>query len=325
LDIKQKLNSQYEHISIYTSGFYADPEDKLDSRSKLLQALKSFVANQHPDVPFCLQLMTTNGEINIMPLGLLDLKELQVYEKQLRLKNGLHPKNEGIPLLIQFIPHTKEEEVKRKVIGTTEELFADFNRQFPLIWKTVKSFLAVNQQILNRIESQLLIDSQDVFLRYQRELTSLSQQQRQEKVGFALADDEVINFSHYLADMHEVQAIIISAASFVEQELLKDQLFVQIINNNVLRSTFFWVLDNTFYEILYYFIAKYQHTKNAEKISKHLQHEKKLLIINMRNDAYRRTQYLVEHPTKKVNLNHLFTDIFIPVAKQIAVAADKVS
>ena len=74
MDAQEQLNRKYTNSSIYTSAFYADPDDALDNRAKLFEGLKSFTMNQHEDSPFCLQVMSTNSEINVMPLGLLDLE-----------------------------------------------------------------------------------------------------------------------------------------------------------------------------------------------------------------------------------------------------------
>lgn len=114
MDIKQQLATKYDNVAIYTSGFYADPEDDLGTRSKLLETLKSFVMNQHADTPFSLQIMTTNGEINVMPLGLLSLDELKAYENERRKTTGLTSQATGIPMVVQFSAHTDDAAVKKK-------------------------------------------------------------------------------------------------------------------------------------------------------------------------------------------------------------------
>lgn len=53
--------------------------------------------NQHEDSPFCLQVMSTNSEINVMPLGLLDLEELKNYEQEQRRAKGLFQAGDEIP------------------------------------------------------------------------------------------------------------------------------------------------------------------------------------------------------------------------------------
>ena len=123
--------------------------------------------------------------------------------------------------------------------------------------------------------------------------------------------------------MHEIQAIVLSSAAFVKNELLGDDLFAQVMNDKVSRNTLFWVLDNTFYETLYYFIEKYRDIANGKKLTRHLHHQKKLLIINMRNDAYQRAQAAVEDATTKLDMDKYFSDIFVPIAEQLAREVDQ--
>ena len=114
MDIQDKLKRDYENKSIYTAGFYADPDNELANRRKLFDALKSLVENQETTTPFALQIMLTNGEINVMPLGLVDLDELKKYENEQRSKHGLDEHNDDIPLLIQYAPHAEKKEVVKK-------------------------------------------------------------------------------------------------------------------------------------------------------------------------------------------------------------------
>lgn len=318
---QDRLNRSYENAAIYTSGFYADPADNLSTHEKLFDNLKSFVMNQHADTPFSLQIMTTNSEINIMPLGLIDLNELKDYEDKLRLKHGLNYHNEDIPLIVQFSPHTKEAKVIKKMVGTTQDLFQDFNQAFPKIWATVKEYLAQNEKILDRLEENLVSDSQDVRTEFQHNFSKMSAAKRKEALGFSLADKEITHFATYMADMHEVEAIVLSAASFAQHELLGQNKFSEMMQNNVRRSTLFWVLDNTFYEIFYYFIKNYAPSKN--RLQKYLFHHKETLIVNMRTDAFQRAQKLDKREDEKVDFNKYFTDIFIPVAQQLATEIDR--
>ena len=46
MDIQDKLKRDYENKSIYTAGFYADPDNDLANRKKLFDVLKSLVENQ---------------------------------------------------------------------------------------------------------------------------------------------------------------------------------------------------------------------------------------------------------------------------------------
>jgi len=323
MDVKQKLASKYDNVAIYTSGFYADPEDELGTRSKLMETLKSLVMNQHADTPFSLQIMTTNGEINVMPLGLLSLDELKTYENDRRQKNGLNADDDGIPLVVQFAAHTEKNQVVKKIVGTTQQLFSDFNTQFSLIWDVVKADLETNQNLLTTIEQDLIADSADVQKEYLANFKGMDAKTRQDKLGFELKDSDMTHFSAFMADMHEVQAVVLSAASFSKNEIIGDDLFAQVMNDKVSRNTLFWVLDNTFYEILYYFIEKYRTAPNGEKIVKHLHHQKRLLIINMRNDAFQRAQNYLEDAKVKVDMDKYLTDIFVPIAEQLASEVDK--
>lgn len=323
MDVQQKLASKYDNIAIYTSGFYADPEDALGTRSKLLETLKSLTMNQHADTPFSLQIMTTNGEINVMPLGLLSLEELKDYENNHRQEAGLNHDDDAIPMVVQFAPHVEKAKVQKEVVGTTNALFDQFNDQFPKIWDVVNQYLDQNQAILLGIERDLLTDAADVQSEYYNNFSTMTPDEREKNLGYPLKDTDLTHFSHFMADMHEVQAVVMSAASFTQHEIVGDNLFAQVMNDRVLRNTLFWVLDNTFYEIMYYFIEKARGMDNADKAIKHLRHQKKMMIINMRNDAFQRAQKALETPKQAVDLNHYFTDVFIPVAEQFSTELDK--
>ncbi|WP_076461373.1 hypothetical protein [Limosilactobacillus caccae] len=321
MNAEEKLNCDYENKAIYTSGFYADPQSDLANRQKLFDALKSLTMNQEPTTPFSLQIMATNSEINIMPLGLLDLNELKEYEKKQRASHGLNRADDGTPLLVQYSPHVEDASVSKQIIGTTEQLFADFNGQIEKIWQAVKQFLDENFKVLTTIEADLIADSKDVYQEYHETFTKMTAAQREEKLGFTLDDGEVEQFCRYMADMHEVQAVVLSAASFANRELLGDNSFTEMMSDNVRRSTVFWVLDNTFYEIFYYFLMAYQ--DQHDKLAKYLNHQRQTLIVNMRNDAFARVQKLTETPQLKVDFNKYFTDIFIPVAEQLTAEVNK--
>ena len=122
-----------------------------------------------------------------------------------------------------------------------------------------------------------------------------------------------------MADMHEVQAIVLSAGAFANHELLGKNSFTEMISDNIRRSTLFWVLDNTFYEIYYYFYM----SNDNEKLHKRLKHQREALIVNMRNDAFHRAQEFTEKQVKNVDFNEYFSDIFIPVAEQIIAEVNK--
>lgn len=318
MDAQDKLNRQYENKSIYTAGFYADPDDDLANRKKLFESLKSLVLNQTADTPFSLQIMLTNGEINIMPLGLLDLNELKEYETKQRQAHGLNWHDDQVPLIIQYSPHTENAAPVKKTVCSTQELFADFNTQIEQIWLTVKEFLEDNFTTLVAIENDLIADSKNTQNEYFSTFSKMSAAEREENLGFTVESDEVAQFSKYMADMHEVQAVVLSAGVFANHELLGKNTFSEMIGDNVRRSTLFWVLDNTFYEIFYYF---YQQSTNP-KLKKRLRHQRSTLIVNMRNDAFQRAQALVEKQ-QKVDFNEYLSDIFIPVAEQIIMEVNK--
>lgn len=321
MNAEEKLNREYENRAIYTSGFYAEPENDLENRQKLYEALKALTENQESTTPFSLQIMATNSEINVMPLGLLKLADLKEYEKEQRQKHGLNHPDNGTPLLVQYSPHVEDQPVQKQVVGSVEELFSDFNNQIEQVWQTVKQFLQANFQLLTAVERDLIQDSHDVKKEYQATFEKMTADQRKNKLGFELSDEEVDQFSRYMADMHEVQAIVLSAASFANHELLGDNSFSEMMADNVRRSTIFWVLDNTFYEIFYYFVFSYQ--GHHEKLAKYLHHQRKTLINNMRSDAFDRAQKLTAKPQLKFDFNKYFTDIFIPVAEQITVEINK--
>lgn len=316
MNASDQLKRNYNNKAIYTSGFFAEPENDLANRQKLFDALKSLTANQQADTPFSLQIMATNSEINVMPLGLLDLDELKQYEHDQRQKNGLQRSaNDELPLIVQFAPHTDQAKVVKKQVGSVQALFEHFNDHFEQVWTTVQSFLAQNESIFDDVERDLISDSADVKTEYQANFTKMTGQDRQKALGIEVKDDEIPQFSTYMADMHEVQAIVLSAAGFVTHELLGGNTFNEMMSNNVRRSTFFWVLDNTFYEIFYYFIDKYE-TQFA-KLHKHLLHQRQTMITNMRNDAFQRAQKFTEHPQEKVKIDHYLTDVFVPIAEHL--------
>ena len=312
MDIQDKLKRDYENKSIYTAGFYADPDNELANRRKLFDALKSLVENQETTTPFALQIMLTNGEINVMPLGL-------VYENEQRSKHGLDEHNDDIPLLIQYAPHVEKKEVVKKRIGTVQDLFTNFNEQIEKIWQTVKEFMQDNFTLLTIIEKDLIADSQNAMQEYQITFSKMTEAERKEKLGFSVPENEINQFCHYMADMHEVQAIVLSAGAFANHELLGKNSFTEMISDNIRRSTLFWVLDNTFYEIYYYFYM----SNDNEKLHKRLKHQREALIVNMRNDAFHRAQEFTEKQVKNVDFNEYFSDIFIPVAEQIIAEVNK--
>ena len=319
MKIQDQLNRSYINQAIYTSGFYADPTDQLDTRDKLFDALKSFVVNQDPETPFSLQIMLTNGEINVMPLGLLDLADLKEYERQQREKHGLNCPSEEIPLVVNFAPHEEEQAPRREIVGTVQELFADFNQHFPKVWAVIKEDLAANQDLLTREITDLIATGTEVQAGYLDQLRQQSPAEREKAVGIALGHQDLDQFAAFLTDMHAIPLVLLPAARFASKEIIADQLFAQALADNVRRSTFFWVLDNTFYQIYYYYLIRYQNEQ--PQLAKRLKHRKSQWIVGMRQTAFDRAKVAEENPTAAVNCEHLFSDLFIPVAKQIAAVA----
>ncbi|WP_125979914.1 hypothetical protein [Loigolactobacillus iwatensis] len=317
MDIQDKLNAKYENVPIYTSGFYADPENTLQNQSKLMTALKAFIKNQDAGSPFALQIMTTNSELTIAPLGLLDLQELRDYTAKKRKEEGTIASDEtlALPLVVQFEPHTENAKVQREIVTTTDDLFKNFNQTFPKIWDQVNLFLEANQKLLDDVENDLIIDSQKIQPKFAEQIQKLSLAERKKTVGFELPDSDVEQFSRYMSDNQEIKAIASSAASFAQNEIVADQLFAQAMNDRVLRNTFFWDLDNTFYEVFYYYLIKY--SKSNGKLEKHLYHIKDSLISMMRNDAMQKANKQTQNPKAKVDFNNYFTDIFMPISEHL--------
>jgi len=195
----------------------------------------------------------------------------------------------------------------------------NFNEQIEKIWQTVKEFMQDNFALLTIIEKDLIADSQNAMQEYQITFSKMTEAERKEKLGFSVPENEINQFCHYMADMHEVQAIVLSAGAFANHELLGKNSFTEMISDNIRRSTLFWVLDNTFYEIYYYFYM----SNDNEKLHKRLKHQREALIVNMRNDAFHRAQEFTEKQVKNVDFNEYFSDIFIPVAEQIIAEVNK--
>lgn len=318
MDIQNKLNAKYENTPIYTSGFYADPEDPLKNRSTLLTTLKSFTENQDAATPFALQIMATNSELTIAPLGLLDLQELRDYTAKKRQTEGLIAGEDTfeLPLVVQFEAHTEKASVERELITTTDELFSDFTPAFDKIWAQVKLYLAKNQALLEEMVADLITDSQKIAPKFIGQLTEMSATEREKTIGFKLLDTELEQFSRYLSDNHEVKAVISSAAAFATHEIVGEQLFGQAMNDRILRNTFFWDLDNTFHEIFYYFLRKYAVANS--KLAKHLNHIKGGLLSTMRKDAWDKSSELAtDAKTTQKDLERMFTAVFMPLAEQL--------
>ncbi|KRM95434.1 hypothetical protein [Loigolactobacillus rennini] len=311
------LNAQYDNQPIYTSAFYADPESPLQNRSTLLSTLKAFTKNESATTPFALQIMATNAELTIAPLGLLNLDELKTYTAKQRHTYGLNaPETTELPLVVQYEPHTENAKVSRQLVTTCEALFRDFNPAFEKIWQQVNADLAKNQQLLEHMVADLITDSQKIAPKFSTHLKALTVEKRKETLGFDLPDNQLAQFSRYLADNQEVKAIIASGAGFASHEIVGKQLFAQAMNDQILRNTFFWDLDNTFHEIFYYYLRKYG--TNKVKLSKRLNHIKPRLLTKMRQTAWQQANNLTKQTkTPPQALEKLFTTVFVPVAEQL--------
>ncbi|MFD0896898.1 hypothetical protein [Loigolactobacillus binensis] len=324
MDIQEKLKAKYENTPIYTSAFYADPEDTLKNRATLLSSLKAFTKNQDAATPFALQIMATNAELAIAPLGLLDLQELQDYTAQQRKNDGAIADDEtfALPLVVQFEAHTEKASVEKEQVTTVDALFNDFTSAFEKVWAQVKIYLAKNQALLEETVADLITDSQKIAPKFVSQLSAMSAAEREKTIGFKLPDAELERFSGYLADNHEVRAVISSAAAFATNEIIGDSFFGQAMNERILRNTFFWDLDNTFHDIFYYFLRKYAATD--AKLAKHLNHIKPGLLSKMRKDAWEKSDELAhDAKTTQKDLDRMFTAVFMPLSEQLAAAIAK--
>lgn len=321
MDAQAKLKHQYANKPIYTSGFFADPESDLANRQKLQTALKAFIKNQQPDTPFALQIMATNSEITVAPLGLLALDDLSDFLAEQR-RTG-QAESTDLPLLIQFEPHTQEGQLQKHRIASVPALFTDFNATFELVWRQVKADLALNEMLLLDLTQTLIKNGQTEQQKMLTHLQSLSNEARQKTLGFAIAADKLQTLTRHLTDQHQSQAIMSSAAALAMNEIIGTDLFGQALNDPVRRNIFFWNLDNTFYEIFYYYTVKYG-TKQI-KLTKYLQHQRATLLTTTRKLAWEKAQAITTDPvaTKQLDLNQYFADVFTPLAEKLTVLIHK--
>ncbi|WP_125761200.1 hypothetical protein [Companilactobacillus hulinensis] len=325
-DLKKQISGRFENAPIQSSAFYADPEDHLDNQKKLRVTLKSFTETQKMITPFALQILCTHSEITLMPLGLLDLNELKQWENEQRKDTGIlvgNPdKRNGFPLVIQFESHVKEFPSEKKVLDVyTDDLFNHFHDTFnDHIWPIVMKYLNENQSILKEIEKKLVDESSDVKNMTLKQLEPLNESEIKEKIGISLKKDQLEHYSSYIADMSQVNSILTSSGTFTKEQILKDMPFAQMMNLAEMRNTFFYVLDNTFNEILYFYIQAYG-TKNPA-LKKHLQTLRKNLAAIMRQDAWKKSNDLIEDE-KKFDAQKFFSSVFLPIAENLEVEIDK--
>ncbi|WP_125768273.1 hypothetical protein [Companilactobacillus furfuricola] len=325
-DLKNQINNRFENAPIQSSAFYADPEDHLDNQKKLRVTLKSFIETQKPDTPFALQVLATHSEITIMPLGLLDLNELKQWENEQRLKSGktyaTGEEKTGTPIVVQFESHVKDFKSEKDVLDIyTDDLFNHFNDTFnDKLWPAIMKYLNENQTILRDVEKKLVAESQEVKATNLQQLQNMQADQRKEKIGFDLKEDQFDHYANYIADLSQVNAILVSSASFVKDQILKDMPFGQMMNLPEMRNTFFWVLDNTFNEIIYFYIQAFGSTN--PNLKKHLNTIRKNLATLMRTDAWKKCNDIIEKG-EKFNSQKFFTDVFMPIAENLEVEVDK--
>lgn len=325
-DLKKQMSGRFENAPIQSSAFYADPEDHLDNQKKLRTTLKAFTETQKMITPFALQILCTHAEITLMPLGLLNLNELKTWEDQQRKDTGIlvgNPdKRTGMPLVIQFESHVKEFPSEKKVLDVyTDDMFNHFHETFnDHIWPVVMKYLNENQTILKEIEKKLNQERIDVHDLTLNQLEPLNESEIKEKLGVPLKKDQLEHYSNYIADMSQVNSILTSSSTFTKEQILKDKPFPQMMNLAEMRNTFFYVLDNTFNEILYFYIEAYG-TKDA-KLKKHLQTLRKNLAAIMRQDAWKKSNDIIEKE-QKFNPQKFFNSVFLPIAENLEVEIDK--
>lgn len=325
-DLKKQINDRFENSPIQSSAFYADPEDHLDNQKKLRVTLKSFTETQNITTPFALQIMATHSDITIMPLGLLDLNELKEWENNQRKESGVTygstDKKEGTPLVVKFESHVKGTDSDKQVLNTyTDDLFNHFHDTFNnIIWPVVMKYLNENQTILYNLEKRLVEEKEDIRENTLKQLQSMSKDDIKEKIGIDLKESQWEHYSSYIADMSQVNSIIVSASTFTKEQILKGKVFTQMMNIAQLRNTFFWILDNTYNEIIFFYIQAFGSTD--ANLKKHLHSIRKNLATNMRNDAWKRCNDIIEDQ-KKFNPQKFFTEVFLPIAENLEVEVDK--
>lgn len=327
-DLKKQINDRFENAPIQSSAFYADPEDHLDNQKKLRLTLKSFIETQNPDTPFALQIMATHSEITIMPLGLLDLNELKEWENKKRAESGKTyasaDEKTGTPVVVQFVSHVKDFKSEKEVLDFyTDDLFEHFNDTFnDKLWPTVMKYLNENQTILKDIEKKLVDERKEVKETNLKQLQAMDASQVEKKVGFKLDEKQFDHYASYIADLSQVNAILVSSSTFVKDQILKDMPFAQMMNLAEMRNTFFWVLDNTFNEIIYFYIQAFG--KTNPNLKKHLNTIRKNLATLMRTDAWKKSNDIIEN-NQKFNANKFFSEVFMPIAENLEVEVDKFS
>ncbi|MFD1485850.1 hypothetical protein ACFQ5J_11495 [Lacticaseibacillus baoqingensis] len=319
-----KLQHQsYANAPVQSAAFYADPEDMLANHKKLRETLEAFVKTQSPDTPFALQILATHSAITLMPLGLFDLDEVKQWEHTQREQAEVTTNTQdGLPLVLQFESHVKEADNRKIILDlTANTLFTDFNHAFKdRLWPRVVELLTTNQKLLYQLAKQLTKQKETAAAKQLQALQKLSDDQLKAQVGFALPPSEQAHYADYTADLAQVNAILLASADFVREQPQQGISFQEMMMRPELRNVFFWCLDNTFYEIVYFYIQAYG-GRNA-KLSKHLRSMRKQLAPMMRTDAWQKADEALK-AKKTVVLPEFFGAVFFPIAEQLEVAINQ--
>lgn len=319
VNAQQFLNIDYDAIPLKTSGLYAAPEEKANIRQQLFETLQAYFKVEAADSFFALSVMNTMGEIMIAPLGVLDIDAVKAYGGNQQLDYDHVAENDQLewPLVVRFISHTPDAGDQEQIVDSPLELKADFVQGFEKVWQAVSAYLDLNQEIMAKMVDQLIQDSYQVEADFNQELTKLNSDERKAKVGFDLPDGELDQFTKYMSDSHEIMNIVRSAANFVKSELVQDQPFVQMLNDARYRTTYYWILDNTYYEMYCYYMQKYG--LGEAKLTKYLKHRSDQWLTQMRQSAMQDSQQVSEDPKANLNPNvaSMFDHIFLPINETI--------
>lgn len=310
------LNTGYQDATIQSAAFYADPEDMLQNQKELRETLQAFVATQEATTPFALQVLATHGVVTLRPLGLFALDEVKTWEHEQRTALPVGAPLPEPPLVVTFQSHVDEAENTTDVLNVTQSaLFADFTTSFRTIWQAVVAGLTLNQRSLYAVTKKLAANQAKATAAQTEALQTLSDDQRETQVGFVLPDEAIPHYAAYLADLQQVNAILLASATFVKEQLLQTHLFAQMMNLAQERNTFFWVLDNTFNEIVYFYIATYG---KQPAVAKRLQTLRKQLAPKLRTQAWQQADQLLKD-NAAFEPQRFFGELFLPLAEQLEV------
>lgn len=319
----QLQRHSYADAPVQSAAFYADPEDMLANHKQLRETLEAFVKTQSADTPFALQILATHSAITLMPLGLFDLDEVRQWEHDQRAKTETTTNaDRGLPLILQFESHVQEADNSKQILDcTADDLFTDFNRVFAdVLWPAVVALLTRNQQLLYQLAKTLTTQKNKAAAKQREALAKLTPEQLEAQVGFPLPAADQAHYADYTADLAQVNAILLASADFVREQPQKDITFQEMMMRPELRNVFFWCLDNTFYEIVYFYISAYG--GRSPKLSKHLRSLRKQLAPMMRTDAWHKADSALK-AKQAVALPQFFGDVFFPIAEQLEVAVNQ--